>query len=803
MNTTQKTLEDAGTGFPKKDAEPRFRLPRLGRELDGDAMRLFKAAAALVPAGRDAKREGGGAGKISQETLFAALALFMPDVAESLYGFRVARLPKRLVERARAVRLPAKLPNGAAKLPPLEDALIDLFDENEPNSPGVEIFGALSAHAVAYAVAADPEESVMRILRMNGVRDFELFREDLRDRFLSEAYRDAATRLENAVRTAKFVEEALLRELPNQARAIREISLQLRDFWTRPKGDNRPLSLILVGEHGCGKSRLAGALQRAFVAARLQKRVRAVIDGASFNDREMGVVSLLGSNPSYKNAEEGLLHRVFAESPRGCVVFDNPTLGHASFQTVINSFVCGDAFDKFLDRSVRGGNGVCVSTISLEESACAYLRENARCGAISPLLLSRALSPGLEKNENSVEFIFRNARKIVLLDSISESVLREIGAREIAARKKEFAAYGIALSFSSEADFVELNLRSAPALPRVKAFLEGMAADFSGIYDALASETRARFSEFRVECAPVPAYPYDEKRRASRGDRLVCVSRPETAGTRFTLRKTEIRYERIREGVENEFACVAMKHTDFRDLVGLDAAVSELRDAIDFVKNPKAYDELGVPRPETTFLFYGPPGTGKTSLAIAAAREADLPLYVATSRILLSPTNIRELFGRANKAAPAVVILEEFNTFGNAAYGGDACVINQLNAELDGVEKKNSLIVIASTNYPEQIDPALLRGKRFSKKIEVPLPDSASREEIFERTLRRYGVAATPHAREVFLESADGKSAADIVCDVENAVFKFKRHETPLEETFRKLADARTGVRRLGFVSGR
>ena len=102
-----------------------------------------------------------------------------------------------------------------------------------------------------------------------------------------------------------------------------------------------------------------------------------------------------------------------------------------------------------------------------------------------------------------------------------------------------------------------------------------------------------------------------------------------------------------------------------------------------------------------------------------------------------------------------------------------------------------------------QIDPALLRGKRFSKKIEVPLPDSASREEIFERTLRRYGVAATPHAREVFLESADGKSAADIVCDVENAVFKFKRHDTPLEETFRKIADARTGVRRLGFVSGR
>lgn len=802
MNTTQKILEEAGTSFPKKDAEPRFRLPQSGRELDADAMRLFRTAAAFVSVGKEAKR-GGGSGKISQEALFAALVVAMPNVAESLYGFRVAFLPKRLVERACAVRRGSKFLDGGALLPPLEDTLLDLFDENEPNSPGGEIVGAISVHAVAYAVAADPEESVMRILRKNGVRDFERFREDLRNRFLSEAYQDAATRLANAVRTAKFVEESLLRELPNQVRAIREISLQLRDFWAHSKTDNCPLSLILVGEHGCGKSRLAGALQRAFVAARLQKRVHSVVDGASFNDREMGVVSLLGSNPSYKNAEEGLLHRIFAESPRGCIIFENPTQGHASFQTVINSFVCGDAFDKFLDREVRGGNGVCVSTISLEESACAYLRENARCGAISPLALSRALSPGREKSENSVEFIFRNARKIVLMDSISESVLRELGRREIELRKKEFSAYGIALSFSSESDFVELHLRSAPSLPRIKAFLEGMATDFSCIYEALASKDRMAFSEFRIECDSVPAYLYDEKRRASRGDRLVCVSRSEVSGTRFTLRKTEIRYERIREDVENEFACVSMKHTDFRDLVGLETAVSELRDAIDFVKNPKSYDDLGIPRPETTFLFYGPPGTGKTSLAIAAAREADLPLYVATSKILLSPTKIRELFGRANKAAPAVVILEEFNTVGNAAYGGDACVINQLNAELDGVEKKNSLIVIASTNYLEQIDPALLRGKRFSKKIEVPLPDSASREELFERTLRRYGVAVTPHAREVFLESAEGKSAADIVCDVENAVFKFKRHETPLEETFQKIAALRNGVRRLGFVVGR
>lgn len=798
-------LNNSSTGTVFEEIENTFRnyaeLPRIRQKLDEEAFCLFCLARQI------AKESGNAETPVTQEALFGALAFFMPEVLSDLLGFRIRFVPENLAMLVRRVKIRPDVfrknfLSGKKNKPsaiPLSRELEDLFDTADPTGFAEELGEELSPYAIAYAILSDPEESVMNILAKNGVRDFSQFRECVRERFFTAAFLSPAERMRKAVAESKFVEAFLLKELPNQAKVIRAIAAQLRDFWAHDKKDNQPLSLILVGEHGCGKTHLANALQNAFAALGLLKRKHAIIDGASFSDHEMCVATLLGANQTYRNAEEGLLNRIFAESPRGCVIFDNPNLGHKHLQTVLNSFVLGEAFDKFWDRSVNGRNGVCLSLISLETSACEYILENAKDGNITPQILSRALNPGTDKNADSADFIYKNAKKIMILDSIDESVLRDLALKKIDEYRREFLSYGMTVKFSSLENFLKIHLFSRPALPSIQALYAGISADFSRAYDYMDSGRKP--DVFEIKCESVPEYPFEENKRAARGDRIVCLTTIGKVKNRLVLKKENIRYERIREDADNEFRCVSMKNTRFSDLVGLDAVVEELRDAIDFVKNPNAYEAANIPRPETTFLFYGPPGTGKTSLAISAAHDADLPLYVATSSILQNPGKIRELFSRANKAAPAVIILEEFNTVGSAAYGGDPCVINQLNAELDGVEKKNSLIIIASTNYPEQIDPALLRGKRFSKKIEIPLPNSDSQKELFERTLLRYSVPIREEVRNVFLESARGKSAADIVCDIETAVFKFRRHGTPLEETFRKIADSGKRLSGIGYLA--
>lgn len=795
-SNTKVSSEKIGTAF-RNYAE----LPQVRQKMDEQTFCLFCLARQIV-------KEGGNTeSPVTQEAIFTAFVFFMPEVLSDLLGFKIRLVPERLASLVRRIKIRPDIfrrnfsseRKNKLSVIPLSRELEDLLDVTDLTSCAEELGEELSPHSIAYALLSDPEEGVMNILSKNGVRDFLQFRENVRERFLTAAFLSPTDRMRKAVAESKFIEEFLLKELPNQAKTIREISVQLRDFWAHDKKDKQPLSLILVGEHGCGKTHLANTLQSAFVALGLLKRKYAVIDGASFSDHEMCVATLLGANQTYRNAEEGLLNRIFSESPRGCVIFDNPNLGHKHLQTILNSFVLGEAFDKFWERSVNGHHGVCISLISLETAACEYIFENAKDGNVTPQILSRALNPGTDKDTDSVGFIYKNAKKIMILDSIDESVLRELALKKIDEYRREFLNYGMKVKFSSLESFLRIHLCSRPSLPSIQALYAGISSDFSRAYDCMGAEKR--FDVFEIRCGNVPEYPFEEKKRAIRGDRIVCLTTIGSTKNRLVLRKEAIRYERIREDADNEFRCVSMKDTRFSDLVGLDSVIEELRDAIDFVKNPNAYEAENIPRPETSFLFYGPPGTGKTSLAISAAHDADLPLYVATSSILQNPRKIRELFCRANKAAPAVIILEEFNTVGSAAYGGDPCVINQLNAELDGVEKKNSLIIIASTNYPEQIDPALLRGKRFSKKIEVPLPNSDSKKALFERTLLRYSVPIREDAREAFLESAYGKSAADIVCDIETAVFKFRRHGTPLEETFRKIADTGKRLSGIGYLT--
>jgi cell division protease FtsH len=182
----------------------------------------------------------------------------------------------------------------------------------------------------------------------------------------------------------------------------------------------------------------------------------------------------------------------------------------------------------------------------------------------------------------------------------------------------------------------------------------------------------------------------------------------------------------------------------FADVAGADEAVAELREIKDFLANPKKYQDIGAKIPKGV-LLYGPPGTGKTLLARAVAGEASVPFFsISGSEFVemfvgVGASRVRDLFAKAKEAAPAIIFVDEIDAVGRqrgAGLGGGnderEQTLNQLLVEMDGFENNTQVILIASTNRPDVLDPALLRPGRFDRQIPVDRPDLLGRKAILE-----------------------------------------------------------------------
>ncbi len=180
----------------------------------------------------------------------------------------------------------------------------------------------------------------------------------------------------------------------------------------------------------------------------------------------------------------------------------------------------------------------------------------------------------------------------------------------------------------------------------------------------------------------------------------------------------------------------------FKDVAGCEETKEELRDIVDYLKNPKKYQMLGGELPKGV-LLYGPPGTGKTLLARAVAGEAGVPFFTSSGSefvemfVGVGASRVRDLFERAKKSAPAIVFLDELDAVGRSRFAGIGGghdereqTLNQLLVELDGFESKEGIILIGATNRPDVLDNALLRPGRFDRRINVPVPDIKGRQEI-------------------------------------------------------------------------
>lgn len=211
----------------------------------------------------------------------------------------------------------------------------------------------------------------------------------------------------------------------------------------------------------------------------------------------------------------------------------------------------------------------------------------------------------------------------------------------------------------------------------------------------------------------------------------------------------------------------------FADVAGVDEAKQELAEIVDFLKNPKKYSSMGAKIPKGVLLV-GPPGTGKTLLGRAVAGEAGVPFFNISGSdfvemfVGVGASRVRDMFETAKRHAPCIVFIDEIDAVGRqrgAGLGGGhderEQTLNQLLVEMDGFEPNTGIIVLAATNRPDVLDPALLRPGRFDRQVVVDLPDVKGREEILQIYMRNKPLAKDVNA-ETLAKMTPGFTGADL-----------------------------------------
>ncbi|HET9676616.1 MAG TPA: ATP-dependent metallopeptidase FtsH/Yme1/Tma family protein, partial [Solirubrobacterales bacterium] len=199
----------------------------------------------------------------------------------------------------------------------------------------------------------------------------------------------------------------------------------------------------------------------------------------------------------------------------------------------------------------------------------------------------------------------------------------------------------------------------------------------------------------------------------------------------------------------------------FRDVAGVDEAVQELHEIKEFLENPKRFQALGARIPKGV-LLYGPPGTGKTLLARAVAGEAGVPFFSISGSdfvemfVGVGASRVRDLFEQAKQNSPCIIFMDEIDAVGRhrgAGMGGGhderEQTLNQLLVEMDGFEMKDNIILIAATNRPDILDPALLRPGRFDRQVVVDRPDITGREGILKVHVRTVALDEDINLRQI------------------------------------------------------
>lgn len=230
------------------------------------------------------------------------------------------------------------------------------------------------------------------------------------------------------------------------------------------------------------------------------------------------------------------------------------------------------------------------------------------------------------------------------------------------------------------------------------------------------------------------------------------------------------------------------KSIKFADVAGEDEAKESLQEIVDFLHNPKRYEDIGAKMPKGVLLV-GPPGTGKTLLARAVAGEAGVPFFsIAGSEFVemfvgMGASKVRDLFKQANEKAPCIIFIDEIDTIGKKRDGASGMggndereqTLNQLLTEMDGFDAAKGVIILAATNRPESLDPALTRPGRFDRRVPVELPDLKGRESILRLHAQRVKIGPDCDFA-VVARMTPGASGAELANIINEAALGAVRH---------------------------
>jgi transitional endoplasmic reticulum ATPase len=376
------------------------------------------------------------------------------------------------------------------------------------------------------------------------------------------------------------------------------------------------------------------------------------------------------------------------------------------------------------------------------------------------------LLDGLEPRQNIVVIGATNR-----VDAIDEALRRPgrfdreivIGVPDVAGRSEILSIHTRGMPLERDVDLSEL--------ARVTYGFVG--ADMSALAREAAMETlRRNVSQINLDAGEIPAEVI-ENLRVNRDDFMRALKRVQPSALREIM--------------------IEAPNVGWDDVGGLDEAKRELRDGIELpLRHPESFARLGI-RPAKGFLLFGPPGTGKTMLAKAVAREAEANFIATKSSDLLSKwygeseRQISRLFQRARQVAPTVIFIDEIDSMAPARGGGmgepavTERVVNTLLAEMDGLEELRGVVVIAASNRPALLDPALLRPGRFDDLIYVPVPEQDGRLHIL-----RIHTRDMPLAEDVDLEQlaarTDGYTGADLEDLVRRAGLQALREDLDVQQ---------------------